>query len=788
MATAGNLLNGQQNDVESIWLELSHGIQDVYAHREMTSERFMQLYTHVYNYCTKSPSTPDGGGAGSRRSARIRRRVPGETASSAAFSSAFVGHDLYSKIREFLKNYLADLTKNGADKMGEDLLTFYLREWERFTFSSKVMNGFCSYLNRHWVRRECDEGREHVYQIYQLALDIWKENFFEPLHGPAIATVLQIINRDRLGEMVNTGAIKGLVDSLVELGTDRNAQDTPQNQNRNDDLGIYQRRFEDSFITETESFYSKESIEFLHSDKSVPEYLKKVDLRLLEERRRVGLYLHASTMDRLMRTCDTVLIEKQLAALHDEFPKLLKAERGDDMGRMYDLVARLGDAFGNMRELLQTHIATQGSMAIHEHKDQCNKEPTEYIKTILDVYNKFSGLVSTAFKQDPGFVAALDRACGTFINSNEITRDPKGAHKSPEMLARYCDSLLKKTGKNYEDKELDELLNQAMVIFKFIEDKDVFQKYYSRMLANRLVSSMSASDDAESSMIAKLKVACGFEYINKLQRMYQDIGLSKDMNEDLKQWLGRQQIADPMKVDFYIMVLSYGSWPFSPDTNDGFLLPQVLEPCVNIFSQYYQEMHTGRKLNWLYSKSKGEVVANCFGNKYTFVLSTYSIGVITQYNTKDSYKLYELSEATQLREDIVTQIVQLFMKANLLKSNHAEDKLSLQSEITLNKGYKNKRFKVNLMQPLKTEVKIEDEKTQASVEDGRLMECQAAIVRIMKARKFLEHQNLLSEVISQLNHRFKPSIPLIKKSIDILIEREYLGRKEGEHNTYEYRT
>lgn len=38
--------------------------------------------------------------------------------------------------------------QNAKDKMGEDLVKFYLEEWERFTFSSKVMNGFCSYLNR----------------------------------------------------------------------------------------------------------------------------------------------------------------------------------------------------------------------------------------------------------------------------------------------------------------------------------------------------------------------------------------------------------------------------------------------------------------------------------------------------------------------------------------------------------------------------------------------------------------------------------------------------------------
>jgi cullin 1 len=76
-----------------------------------------------------------------------------------------------------------------------------------------------------------------------------------------------------------------------------------------------------------------------------------------------------------------------------------------------------------------------------------------------------------------------------------------------------------------------------MVVFKYLEDKDVFQKFYSKMLAIRLVGNMSASDEAESSMIGKLKHACGFEYTSKLQRMYQDIGLSKDLNDEFKQWL-----------------------------------------------------------------------------------------------------------------------------------------------------------------------------------------------------------------------------------------------------------
>lgn len=59
-----------------------------------------------------------------------------------------------------------------------------------------------------------------------------------------------------------------------------------------------------------------------------------------------------------------------------------------------------------------------------------------------------------------------------------------------------------------------------MVIFKFIDDKDVFQKFYQKKLAQRLIQTASASDDSESSMITKLKELSGFDYTNKLTRMF----------------------------------------------------------------------------------------------------------------------------------------------------------------------------------------------------------------------------------------------------------------------------
>lgn len=67
-----------------------------------------------------------------------------------------------------------------------------------------------------------------------------------------------------------------------------------------------------------------------------------------------------------------------------------------------------------------------------------------YIDTILKVHQKHYNLVLSAFAWDPAFSRALDKGCERFINRNAVTELAGNQRKSPELLAKYADFLLKK--------------------------------------------------------------------------------------------------------------------------------------------------------------------------------------------------------------------------------------------------------------------------------------------------------------------------------------------------------
>lgn len=150
----------------------------------------------------------------------------------------------------------------------EALLTFYIKEWDRYTTAAKYINHLFQYLNRHWVKREMDEGKKNVYDVYTLHLVRWKIDLFDDVQKSVMDGVLKLVEKQRNGETIETQMVKSIVDSFVSLGLD-------ENESTKSTLDVYRKYFEQPFLESTQAYYQLESKQFV-AENSVVEYMKKV--------------------------------------------------------------------------------------------------------------------------------------------------------------------------------------------------------------------------------------------------------------------------------------------------------------------------------------------------------------------------------------------------------------------------------------------------------------------------------------------------------------------------------
>jgi cullin 3 len=97
---------------------------------------------------------------------------------------------------------------------------------------------------------------------------------------------------------------------------------------------------------------------------------------------------------------------------------------------------------------------------------------------------------------------------------------------------------------------VDAVLDKTITVFRYLTDKDVFERYYKGHLAKRLLLGRSVSDDAERGMLAKLKVECGYQFTQKLEGMFHDMRISTDTMDAYRDHLAKTTVSD-LYVHYY---------------------------------------------------------------------------------------------------------------------------------------------------------------------------------------------------------------------------------------------
>ncbi|XP_046362624.1 cullin-3-A-like [Haliotis rufescens] len=694
------------------------------------------------------------------------------------------GEKLYTGLREVVTDHLVNKVREDVlEALNNNFLQTLNIAWNDHQTSMVMIRDILMYMDRVYVQQN------NVDNVYNLGLIIFRD---QVVRHPVIrdhlkSTLLEMVARERKGEVVDRGAVKNACQMLMVLGID----------SRN----VYEEDFERPFLEQSAEFYRLESQKFL-AENSASVYIKKVEARINEEAERATHYLDKSTEEPIVKVLEEELISKHMKTIvemeNSGVVHMLENNKTDDLACMYKLFIRVQKGLKTMCECISKYLREQGRALVVEEGEE-GKNAITYIQSLLDLKDRFDHFLHESFSDDKQFKQMISSDFEYFINLNS---------KSPEYLSLFIDDKLKKGVKGMTEQEIENVLDKSMVLFRYLQEKDVFERYYKQHLARRLLLNKSVSDDSEKNMISKLKTECGCQFTSKLEGMFKDMTVSNTINEEFKGFVTQAQV-NLCGVDLTVRVLTAGFWPTqsaTPSCN----IPHAPRTAFEAFRRFYLAKHSGRKLTLQPHLGSADLHATFYGpkkeepsemsaassakgpRKHILQVSTYQMCILMLFNNRDKWTYEEVKNETDIPERELTRALQSLAVGKIAQRVlHKEPKtkdIEPNHLFTVNDQFSSKLFrvKIQMVAANKGEAEPERKETRNKVDEDRKHEIEAAIVRIMKARKKLQHNVLVAECTEMLKPRFLPSPVIIKKRIEGLIEREYLARSTEDRKVYTY--
>jgi cullin 3 len=688
---------------------------------------------------------------------------------------------LYDGVSEKISSNLLSTVGRLQNVSDSLLLEEIATTWKEHQITMIMIRDILMYMDRTYV------PSQRRRPVYELGLHLFRITIWEHPRVQLRVTdlLLNSIASERSGLLTeDRSLLKANLGMLLELG-------------QADNSSVYERDFEAHFLGTTQEFYAQESLSYLSVNTAV-DYVVKATTRIDEERdRAISLALPSTTESQLHSMVQKELIERHARTLVDMensgFSALLKEEtKLNQMRDMYDLFFRVPSSVDNLRDALADRIKADGKVLISD-QERGAADPSAFVRGVLSMRDRYQKVVTISFRAEKRAQKRMKESFEDFLNEDA---------RAASCLAMYVDELLRSGLRGATETETNEQLQKVIIVFRYLSDKDVFEAFYKQHLAKRLLGGRSVSDEAERAMVSLLKAECGYQFTSKLEGMFNDMRISKDMRDSYNshKLFSEPRTNESNVVDIEVDVLTNGYWPsqnVKPCT-----LPIPVQNSIDLFSKFYLQKHTGRKLSWQTSAGSADIKA-VFGTepnlrRHDLQVSTYQMCILLLFNKVDSLTLADIRTQTQIPDiELRRHLISLCTPKHriLKKSSKGRGIMSDCDVFSFNAEYTSKLKKVRI--PLVKESSVGRDNADvgcaetngavpAPVEEDRRHLVEAGIVRIMKARKALSHNDLIAEVSKQLSTRFSPTPQFIKKRIESLIEREYLERKDDDRRIYQY--
>jgi cullin 3 len=795
-------------DFEETWSTLSHAFGEIHT-KNASALSFEQLYRAAYKIVLKKK-----------------------------------GDDLYKKVADFETNWLstavrvdiartlhanilADDSDSSIDasataperrEAGTRFLAALKSAWQDHQTSMSMLTDVLMYMDRVY----CADTRQP--SIFSKAMSLFRDSI---LYSTAIAStpaplsfldtlnavILDQIRMDRDGDYIDKSLIKAntyMLEGLFE--TDAEGEDEK----------LYLTKFEQEFLAKSALFYREES-ERLLKESDAGTYCRHVRRRLDEEADRCRSTISESTSTRIIKVVEDELIRQQIKALIEMdsgIQFMVANDRHEDLGLVFELESRVDPKKPELTKAIQKIIQEMGTNVNSNAMNQPTAQPAaqpapaedgekakpvekvnqqtvaalKWVQDVLDLKDRFDRIWKVAFNQDQVLQTAQTRSFSDTINALQ---------RSSEYISLFIDDNMKKGIKGKTEEEVDQVLEKAITLVRYLQDKDIFETYYKKHLSKRLLMGKSVSLDVEKQMLGRMKIELGNSFTLKMEAMFKDMSLSEELTSGYQTYVSKLGGNDPKRIDLSINVLTSMTWPVESmrgHDEEGELktiYPPAVEKIKTSFEQYYTTKYSGRVLSWqggmgtadikghfkLPSKDGGPPKTRT----HELNVSTYMMIILSLFNDlpADGTLTYEeIAAQTNIpRNELIRNLQSLAVapKTRILVKEPMSKDVKPTDRFSFNEKFTSKFIKVKVG-VVTAGNKVENDKERKDTEkknnDSRGFVIEAAIVRIMKQRKELSHQQLINETLTQLSQQFKPDVTMIKKKIESLIEREYLERIE----------
>ncbi|KAE8350978.1 cullin-4B [Aspergillus coremiiformis] len=559
-------------------------------------------------------------------------------------------------------------------------------------------------------------------------------------------------------------------------------------------LDVYTTTFEPLIVSESKKFFTSWA---QHEASGYLATFAEHSHRLIkqEEDRCTLFSLNRSTKQKLSELLDQTLVEEQKEVLlnQKDILGLLRVGNKTALEKLYTLLQRR-DLGARLKTAFSSYIVEEGTVIVFDDENDA-----EMVARLLDFKQQLDQTWINSFHRQEELGHTLREAFETFMNKGKRS-DAAGGTDNPktgEMIAKYVDRLLKGGWKlppgrkaedvplADEDAEISRQLDQVLDLFRFVHGKAVFEAFYKNDLARRLLMGRSASDDAEKSMLARLKTECGSSFTHNLESMFKDMDVARDEMAAYNSI--QRERRHRLPVDLNVSVLSAAAWPSYPDVQVR--IPPEIATAVSEFEKFYYSKYNGRKLNWKHQLAHCQLRARFPKGDKELVVSSFQAIVLLLFNevpNTGTLSYPQIQEATKLSDQELKRTLQSLACAKyrvLLKKPKGRE-VNTTDEFSYHEGFSDMKMRIKINQIQLKETKEENKTTHERVAADRHYETQAAIVRIMKSRKTITHPELVAEVIKATRSRGVLEPAEIKKNIEKLIEKDYMEREEG--NRYQY--